>query len=190
MTKYFDNRLDRHAPVMPSNTPEIYLGDNLRGAAPKQAIPLALPQELFVVTRTTGKAPGDVSYWGRGLTAEEASRANKTGAHLEACNPEGHKMTNWLEVPSGTPVQFKLQGRELERNPWKNALFVGCGCETNYHPPRLIQFEVRFVDDHGIERGMSAELRAAILLSDGRLSGGLAFINPDRFRLRNQASNA
>lgn len=82
MTSYYDNTTTA-TKMVASATPELYLGENLRGAHPRPA--RELPRELFVITRKSGVAPGDVVYWGRGLSVEEAAWVNKTGAHRRAC---------------------------------------------------------------------------------------------------------
>lgn len=82
MTSYYDNTTTATIFVA-STTPKMFLGENLRGAHPRPA--QNLPRELFVITRTSGQVPGDVQYWGRGLTADEAAWANKTSAHRRAC---------------------------------------------------------------------------------------------------------
>ena len=82
MASYYDNRA-ASSTVAASNTPETYLGQNLRGAHPRPTS--GLKDELYVITRTEGAAPGDVRYWGRGLTSAEAAWCNKTAAHRAAC---------------------------------------------------------------------------------------------------------
>jgi len=81
MTSYYDNSKSDLAYA--SDTPEMYLGENLCGAHPRPVH--GLPQELFVITRRAGSAPGDVDYWGRGLTQAEADHCNKVRQHRQAC---------------------------------------------------------------------------------------------------------
>ena len=78
MASYFDNTANPRTDVQASTTPETYLGENLRGANPRLAH--GLPKELFVITKTSGRAPGDVGYWGRGLTEAEAQACNQRAA--------------------------------------------------------------------------------------------------------------
>lgn len=83
MTSYYDNTADKAEALAASTTPEMFLGKNLRGAYPRPE--LGLPRELFVITKSAGRAPEDVAYWGRGLNAAEAAWVNRTSAHRRAC---------------------------------------------------------------------------------------------------------